>query len=82
MLFIFQNGFVNCQKKECPKLTCRKKRKPRKGQCCETCRRKKNNGEDRKCKNIRGKKNSKRRNKKGKKKKNPIKLKHIKMVTT
>ena len=68
------NGFVNCRKKECPKLTCRRKRKPRKGQCCETCRRKKNNGqhwkpgEDKKCKNIRGKKNSKRRNKKGRRK--------------
>lgn len=72
------NGIVTCQKKECPTLSCKRKRKPRKGQCCETCRKpkkdrkQKNNKknkkkeENRKCNNIE-KKKGKRKNKSGKK---------------
>ncbi|XP_063426677.1 uncharacterized protein LOC134710301 isoform X3 [Mytilus trossulus] len=69
------NGEVICERKECPKLKCKRKRKP-KGECCPVCRQKRRKGgkkrkrkekDDGKCKSSNNRKKQRRRGRKAKK---------------
>ncbi|CAG2192002.1 unnamed protein product [Mytilus edulis] len=69
------NGEVICERKECPKLKCKRKRKP-KGECCQVCRQKRRKGakkrkrkekDDGKCKSSKNRNKQRRRGRKAKK---------------